>query len=111
MAPIISKPTTTTTAANNNGHGPYTCNHCHKVFEHKLELNLHVAALHNSGEFSFFQTMVIIFLFLEVKIFSNNDEDVEVDDDEEDDIEDEQSYEKDEDMSDTSEQNIDLLED
>jgi hypothetical protein len=47
MAPIIPKPTTT----NNNGHGPYTCNHCHKVFEHKLEFNLHVAALHNSGKF------------------------------------------------------------
>jgi hypothetical protein len=31
-------------------------------------------------------------------------------DDDEDDIEDEQSYEKDEDMSDNSEQNIDLLE-
>ena len=48
MTPIIAKATT-----NNNGHGPYTCNHCHEIFEHKLELNLHIAALHNSGEFSF----------------------------------------------------------
>jgi hypothetical protein len=109
MTPIIPKPTTTNNHNNGHGHGPYTCNHCHKIFEHKLELNLHIAALHNSGEL-IFQTMVIIFLFLDVKIFSNNDEDVEVDDDEEDDIEDEQSYEKDEDVSDNSEQNIDLLE-
>ncbi len=48
---------------------------------------------------------------LEVKLFSNNNEEGEVDDDDEDDMEDEQSYEKDADMSDNSEQNIDLLED
>ncbi len=48
-------------------------------------------------------------LFLEIKLYSNNTEEGEVEDDEDDDIEDEQSYEKDEDMSDTSEQNIDLL--
>jgi hypothetical protein len=52
--PIITKPTPTTTNNNNNGHGPYTCNHCHEVFEHKLQLNVHIATLHNSGEFSFF---------------------------------------------------------
>ena len=48
---------------------------------------------------------------LEGKLFADEqNEEIEVDDEEEDDIEDEQSYEKDEDMSDTSEQNIDLLE-
>jgi hypothetical protein len=52
--PIITKPTPPPTNNNNNGHGPYTCNHCHEVFEHKLQLNVHIATLHNSGEFSFF---------------------------------------------------------
>ena len=51
---------------------------------------------------------------LETPLFSNDNDDVHVDDDEgedDDDDEDEQSCGKDEDMSDTSEQNIDLLED
>jgi len=53
--PSITKPIpTTTNNNNNNGHGPYTCNHCHEVFERKVELSLHIATLHNSGEFSFF---------------------------------------------------------
>jgi hypothetical protein len=51
--PIMTKSTATTNNNNNNGHGPYTCNQCHEGFEHKLELNLHNAALHNSGKFSF----------------------------------------------------------
>ena len=53
-------------------------------------------------------------MFVETPLFSNDNDDVHVDDDEgddDDDDEDEQSCGKDEDMSDTSEQNIDLLED
>ena len=46
---------------------------------------------------------------LEAKLFSNNHEEGEADDDD-DDMEDEHSYDKDEEMSDDSEQNIDLLE-
>jgi hypothetical protein len=54
MMPIITKttPTNNNNNNNNNGHGPYTCNHCHEVFQHKFELNLHIATLHNSGKFS-----------------------------------------------------------
>ncbi|CAF0989119.1 unnamed protein product [Rotaria sordida] len=91
MMPMMTK-TTTTNNNNNNGHGSYTCKKCHEVFEHKFELNLHTATLHHS----------------DVQLFSKNNEEAEVDD--EDDMEDEQSYDKDEDLSDDSEQNIDLLE-
>ncbi len=49
--PIITK--TITQTNNNNGHGQYTCNHCHEIFENKFELTLHVTALHNSGKFRF----------------------------------------------------------
>ncbi|CAF1030502.1 unnamed protein product [Adineta ricciae] len=87
---------------NNNGHASYKCAYCHDVFQHKFELNLHTAALHSS----------------EVRLFSNgnnnnNHEEGEVDDDddEDDEMEDEQLYGKEEEMSDDSEQNIDLLED
>jgi hypothetical protein len=52
MTPIITKSTNNNN--NNNGHGPYTCNECHEGFEHKFELNLHIAAIHNSSKFSFF---------------------------------------------------------
>ncbi len=71
-----------------------------------------MAALHSSGKFKFvdWKDEENLICILDVKLFSNNNEDVEVDEEEEDEIEDEQSYEKDEDMSDNSEQNIDLLE-
>jgi hypothetical protein len=49
MTPIITK----TPTNNNNGHDPYTCNECHEEFEHKFELNLHIATLHNPSKFSF----------------------------------------------------------
>jgi hypothetical protein len=67
--PSITKPIpTTTNNNNNNGHGPYTCNHCHEIFERKVELSLHIATLHNSGEFSLFfdkriKKMIRIFYF------------------------------------------------
>ncbi|CAF4813583.1 unnamed protein product, partial [Rotaria magnacalcarata] len=63
--------------------------------EHKFELSLHIAAIHHSDN----------------KLFQKNNEEVEVDDGEDDDdIEDEHSFDKEEDISDDSEQNIDLLE-
>ncbi|CAF3253996.1 unnamed protein product [Rotaria socialis] len=99
MMPMMTKPTTSTNNNNNNnnghGHGPYTCAKCHEAFEHKFELSLHIAAIHHS----------------DIKLFQKNNEEVEVDDGEDDDdIEDEHSFDKEEDMSDDSEQNIDLLE-
>ena len=101
-----------------NEHESFTCQHCHEVFGHKLELTLHIAALHNSGRLKIERTkneINWIDLFLEVKLFANNHAENEIEDDEdeeEEEMEDEQIYEKDEDISDdTSEQNIDLLED
>ncbi|UJR36668.1 hypothetical protein I4U23_029385 [Adineta vaga] len=102
MMPMTMKPrpitaTTTSSSNNNNGHTSYKCSFCHEVFQHKFELNLHTAALHST----------------EMKLFSNNNhEEGEVDiDDDDDEMEDEQSYEKEDEMSDDSEQNIELLED